>query len=273
LPRGLWGSTRDSEPEMPEKLIVVEVGEITTLRLQNPPLNLVTVELTKALDAALAGIESDPRVRVVILTGTGDRAFCAGSDVGEFESLRGRVGEGKLLLEKAVYRRLAKLPMPTIAALQADALGGGLELALCCDLRVADERAKVGLPEVRLGVMPGSGGTQRLPRIVGIARAKEMILMGEILTAAEAKTIGLVNRVTPAGKAFEQATAMAEVIASRGPVSLREAKKSLDMAGDVPLDEGLAGELDSSERVFGSQDMLEGARAFFEKREPRFEGE
>ena len=181
--------------------IVVEIGQITTIRLENPPLNLVTVELTRSLDRALATIEGDPDVRCVVLTGTGDRAFCAGSDVKEFESLQGRVGEGKLLLEKAVYRRIARLPVPTIAAIQADALGGGLELALCCDLRVADERAKLGLPEVRLGVMPGSGGTQRLPRIVGIAKAKELILMGEIISASDALEIGLVNRVAAAGRA------------------------------------------------------------------------
>lgn len=258
---------------MSDDLVVVESGQVTTVRLQNPPLNLVTLELTKALDRALAGIEDDPSIRAVVLTGTGDRAFCAGSDVKEFESLHGRVGEGKLLLEKAVYRRLANLPMPTIAAIQADALGGGLELALCCDLRVADEKAKLGLPEVRLGVMPGSGGTQRLPRIVGMARAKEMILMGAIITAGEAAEIGLVNRVTESGEAMGLATEMATEIASRGPVAVREAKKAIDIAGDVPLDEGLASELDASERIFASRDMLEGAQAFFEKREPRFEGE
>jgi len=254
-------------------LVIVETGPITTVRLQNPPLNLVTVELTHALDTTLADIEADGEIRCVIVTGSGERAFCAGSDVKEFESLRGRVGEGKLLLEKAVYRRLARLPMPTIAAIQADALGGGLELALCCDLRVADENAKLGLPEVRLGVMPGSGGTQRLPRVVGTAKAKELILMGEILTAAEAGGIGLVNRVAPSGDAVEMAIAMAETIASRGPLAVREAKRAIDLADDVSLDEGLAHELDASERVFSSTDMLEGAQAFFEKRDPRFTGE
>jgi len=258
---------------MGDELIVVENGQITTIRLQNPPLNLVTVELTRTLDDVLGAIESEAGVRVVVLTGTGERSFCAGSDVKEFESLHGRVGEGKLLLEKAVYRRLANLPMPTIAAIQGDALGGGLELALCCDLRVADERAKLGLPEVRLGVMPGSGGTQRLPRIVGMAKAKEMILMGEVITAAEAADIGLVNRVAAAGQTLQVAMEMAETIASRGPVAVREAKKALDLAGDMPLDEGLARELDASERIFSSDDMLEGARAFFEKRQPRFDGE
>ena len=253
--------------------VVVEGGPITTIRLENPPLNLVTVELIRSLDRALAGIEDDGEVRCVIVTGTGDRAFCAGSDVKEFESLRGRVGEGKLLLEKAVYRRLARLPVPTIAAIQADALGGGLELALCCDLRVADERAKLGLPEVRLGVMPGSGGTQRLPRVVGIAKAKELILMGEIISAAEAAEIGLVNRVVPEGRALDEAVTMAETIAARGPIAVREAKRALDLAGDTTLDDGLAAELDASERIFASEDMLEGARAFFEKRPPRFTDE
>jgi enoyl-CoA hydratase len=258
---------------MTSELVVVDRGPVTTIRLQNPPLNLVTVELTRALDSALADIEADPDVRCVIVTGTGERAFCAGSDVKEFESLRGRVGEGKLLLEKAIYRRLAKLPMPTIAAIQADALGGGLELALCCDLRVADERAKLGLPEVRLGVMPGSGGTQRLPRLVGSARAKEMILLGELIDADQAAGIGLVNRVAPAGDAIEIARAMAETIASRGPVAVREAKRAIDIAGDTPLDQGFAAEMDASERVFATEDMLEGARAFFEKRPPEFTNE
>lgn len=258
---------------MTAQLIVVEGGPITTIRLENPPLNLVTVELTRRLDRALAGIETDREVRCVVVTGTGERAFCAGSDVKEFESLQGRVGEGKLLLEKAVYRRLARLPVPTIAAIQADALGGGLELALCCDLRVADERSKLGLPEVRLGVMPGSGGTQRLPRVVGIAKAKELILMGDIISASEAAEIGLVNRIAPAGRSLDEALTMAETIAARGPLAVREAKRALDMAGDTPLDDGLAGELDASERIFASQDMLEGAKAFFEKRPPRFTGE
>ena len=258
---------------MTSELVVVEPGPVTTIRLQNPPLNLVTVELTEALDSTLADIEADSQVRCVIVTGTGERAFCAGSDVKEFESLHGRVGEGKLLLEKAVYRRLARLPIPTIAAIQGDALGGGLELALCCDLRVADELAKLGLPEVRLGVMPGSGGTQRLPRIVGPARAKEMILLGELIDADQAAAIGLVNRVAPAGTAIEIARAMADTIASRGPVAVREAKRMIDIAGDTPLDEGLAAELDASERIFATNDMLEGARAFFEKRPPGFTNE
>ncbi|MGH9053107.1 MAG: enoyl-CoA hydratase/isomerase family protein [Acidimicrobiia bacterium] len=252
-------------------LVRVEEGDVTTLRLDNPPLNLVTVDLVRALDDALARLEESSHVRAVVVAG-GDRAFCAGSDINEFEGLRRRVGEGKLLAEKAVYRRLARLHLPTVAAIEGDALGGGLELALCCDLRVASATARLGLPEVGLGVMPGSGGTQRLPRIVGAGRAKELILLGQLCSASEAERFGLVNRVVPPGEAERGAREYAEVLASRGPLAVQEAKAAIDMAGDLPLDAGLAAELDASERLFRSADMTEGARAFREKRPPRFEG-
>jgi enoyl-CoA hydratase/carnithine racemase len=181
------------------ELISLELGPVAHLELVNPPLNLVTRELTEQLRDALGRLRAADEVRAVVVTGRGDRAFCAGSHIGEFEGLRGRVAEGKLLLEKLVYRQLAQLPMPTIAAIEGDALGGGLELALCCDLRVASSRARLGMPEVRLAVLPGSGGTQRLPRLVGPARAKELILTGRIINSDEAERIGLVNQVVPAG--------------------------------------------------------------------------
>jgi enoyl-CoA hydratase/carnithine racemase len=182
------------------------------------------------------------------------------------------VAEGKLLLEKLVYRQLAELPMPTIAAIEGDALGGGLELALCCDLRIASARARLGMPEVRLAVLPGSGGTQRLPRVVGPARAKELILTGRIISADEAERIGLVNEVVPAGGARVRADAVADEIAARGPLAVREAKRLIDAAMDLDLDAGLAAELDASERIFASEDMLEGANAFFGKRDPEYRG-
>jgi enoyl-CoA hydratase len=253
-------------------LIALELGEISHLELVNPPLNLVTRELTEELHDALTRIAASDDVRVVVLTGAGDRAFCAGSHIGEFEGLKGRVAEGKLLLEKLVYRQLARLPMPTIAAIERDALGGGLELALCCDLRIASERARLGMPEVRLAVLPGSGGTQRLPRVVGPAKAKELILTGRIVDAAEAERIGLVNRVVPAGQARAAADGVAAEIAARGPLAVREAKRLVDTALDLSLDAGLAAELDASERIFDTEDMLEGAAAFFAKRDPRYQG-
>lgn len=254
------------------ELISLELGRVAHLELVNPPLNLVTRELTEQLRDALAQLGAADEVRAVVVTGSGERAFCAGSHIGEFEGLRGRVAEGKLLLEKLVYRQLAELPMPTIAAIEGDALGGGLELALCCDLRVASARARLGMPEVRLAVLPGSGGTQRLPRVVGPARAKELILTGRIISADEAERIGLVNQVVPAGEARKAAEAVAEEIAARGPLAVREAKRLIDAAMDLDLDAGLAAELDASERVFASEDMLEGASAFFGKRDPEYRG-
>jgi len=162
--------------------------------------------------------------------------------------------------------------MPTIAAIEGNALGGGLELALCCDIRVASETSRLGLPEVRLAVTPGAGGTQRLPRVVGAARAKELILTGRVLTADEAERIGLVSRVVPAGQARAAADEIATEIAARGPVAVREAKRLVDLATDTDLATGLAAELDASDRVFATDDMLEGAEAFFAKREPQYRG-
>jgi enoyl-CoA hydratase/carnithine racemase len=255
-------------------LVALELGRVARLTLMNPPLNLVTRELLGELDAALATLEAaDPGdVRAVVLTGQGERAFSAGSHVGEFEVQRGSVGRARHELESGVATRLSRLPMPTIAAIEGDALGGGLELALCCDLRIASERARLGLPEVRLAVTPGAGGTQRLPRVVGPARARELILTGRILDAAEAMRIGLVTEVVPAGQAIDRAVEIGATIAQRGPVAVREAKRLIALASDLPIDAGLAAELDASDRVFATDDMLEGARSFFDKREPDYRG-
>jgi enoyl-CoA hydratase/carnithine racemase len=207
-----------------------------------------------------------------VVTGSGERSFSAGSDVAEFENQRGPGGRARFEHEERVNRRLAELPMPTIAAIEGNALGGGLELALCCDLRIASERAKLGLPEVRLAVTPGSGGTQRLPRIVGAGRAKELILTGRVIDAPEAARIGLVNEVVPAGQARARAEAIAAEIAERGPLAVREAKLLIDAAGDLDLEAGLAAEVEASIRVFASDDMVEGRDAFFAKRDPGYRG-
>lgn len=259
-------------PEATSSLVRVQRGPITTITLMNPPLNLVTAELTAQLRETLTRVADDEEVRAVVLSGGTSRAFCAGSDVKEFAGLRGRSAEGKLLVEKLVYRQLADLPMPTIAAIEGDALGGGLELALCCDLRVASSAARLGMPEVRLGVIPGSGGTQRLPRIVGPAHAKELILMGGIVDADEAWRIGLVNRVAEPGGAEALAREMASQIAQRGPLAVRLAKRLIDRALDGPLDAGLAAETDASQIAFDSDDLAEGAAAFAAKRPPTFTG-
>jgi len=255
-------------------LIRLDLGTVARLTIANPPLNLVTWELLADFQTALAVLEAAAPgdVRAVVVTGDGERAFSAGSHVGEFEEQRGERGRERHALESGVARRLAELPMPTVAAIEGNALGGGLELALCCDLRIASERAKLGLPEVRLAVTPGAGGTQRLPRVVGAARAKELILTGKLLTAAEAERIGLVHEVVPAGQAVARATEIGEEIALRGPLAVREAKRLIDLAVETDIDTGLAAEMDASARVFETEDMLEGAQSFFEKRAPEYRG-
>lgn len=256
------------------RLVDLQLGQVAHLTLVNPPLNLVTRDLLGELAAALDTLAATSAgdVRAVVVTGQGDRAFSAGSHVGEFESQRGAAGRERHELESGVARRLAELPMPTIAAIEGNALGGGLELALCCDIRIASSRARLGLPEARLAVTPGAGGTQRLPRVVGLARAKDLILTGRVIDADEALRIGLVTQIVPAGEARTAAEAVATEIAARGPIAVREAKRLIDLAMDLDLDEGLAAELDASDRVFDSEDMLEGAKAFLEKRDPEYHG-
>ncbi|HYI23373.1 MAG TPA: enoyl-CoA hydratase-related protein [Candidatus Limnocylindrales bacterium] len=255
-------------------LVELQLGQVAQLTLNNPPLNLVSEALLVELEVALEQLEAAQPgdVRAVVVTGSGDRAFSAGSDVKGFEGHRGSAGRPHFTREEAVFKRLADLPMPTIAAIEGNALGGGLELALACDIRVASERASLGLPEVRLAVTPGAGGTQRLPRVVGVGVAKEMALTGRILDAQEAKEIGLVSRVVPAGQAVNAAHEICAEIALRGPLAVREVKRLIDRSADVDIDAGIAAEIDASERVFNTEDMLEGARAFFEKRPPSYRG-
>ncbi len=256
------------------ELVRLELGLVAHLELVNPPLNLVTSELIEQLGAAIGRLAaaSPGDVRAVVVSGRGERAFCAGSHVGEFEGTRGPGGRARLQLEETTWQALADLPMPTIAAIEGNALGGGLELALCCDIRVASSRAKLGLPEVRLAVIPGSGGTQRLPRVVGPARAKELILTGRVIDADEAWRIGLVAEVVEPGRAVARAREIGEKVAARGPIAVREAKRLIDASTDLDIEAGLAAELEASVRVFATDDLLEGSNAFFAKREPEYRG-
>ncbi|HEY8135026.1 MAG TPA: enoyl-CoA hydratase-related protein, partial [Candidatus Limnocylindrales bacterium] len=239
------------------------------------PMNLMSDEMLAAFEAALASLEAAAPgdVRAVVVSSAVERAFSAGSDVKSFAKHAGAAGRAHHTRDEEVCARLAQLPMPTVAAIEANALGGGLEIALACDIRVASASAKLGLPEVRLGVTPGAGGTQRLPRAVGVARAKELALTGRIIDAHEAERIGLVSRVVPAGQAVAAATEIANEIAQRGPLAVREVKRLIDLSSEADLDTGLAAEIEASVRVFSSADMLEGMNAFTEKRQPSYKGE
>lgn len=246
-------------------------GAVVEIGLANGPLNLVDKVLLRALNDALTQIAARDGVRCVILHGGAARAFCAGSDIKEFAPLRSDASEHKILFEDMVLRRLARLPMPTIAAIDGPALGGGLELALACDLRVLRQGVAVGLTESQLGGLAGSGAL-RLTRIVGPARAKQMLFSGETVADEVALAWGLVNQVVREGSALAAAREMARTIAARGPLSNRLAKQLVDAAQDLPLDAGLSMSTIAQQQIFDSRDLHEGVAAFFAKRPPEFEG-
>lgn len=248
-----------------------ETSFIAEIALSNGPLNLVTGSLLRQLNRILADLARRDDLRCVILHGGGSRAFCAGSDIKEFASVRHEASERKILVEDMVLRNLARLPMPTIAAIDGPALGGGLELALCCDLRVLKAGVAIGLPECHLGGLAGSGAV-RLTRLVGPARAKQMLFTGATISSETALAWGVVNAVASDGSALEDARRLAGEIAERGPISNRLAKDLVDRAGDLPLDAGLMQANVAQQRIFDSDDLHEGAAAFFGKRAPVFAG-
>jgi methylglutaconyl-CoA hydratase len=235
--------------------------------------NSLTMALLRELGTRVAAAGGDRALRAVILTGAGDRAFCAGADLKE----RARMGDGEVHAFHAALRDalrgIERAPQAFVAAINGAALGGGLELALSCDLRVAAEAAEVGLPEASLGIIPGGGGTARLPRLVGIGRAKDLVLTGRRIGAAEALAMGLVSRIAPATRLLAEALALAEQVARNAPISLRQAKRALDEGFDLPLDEALALENRLYQDCLRSRDRVEALRAFAEKRPPVFTGE
>ncbi len=218
-------------------------------------------------------VARDPSVRAVVVTGAGDAAFCAGADLKERQGMT----ENDVRVQVDLYRTelgpLDRCPKPVVAAINGAALGGGLELALCCDLRVAAPHAVLGLPETSLGIIPGAGGTQRLPRVVGEARAKEMILLARRLDAREALAWGLVNRISPEGEnVVDDAASWLGPIAEGAPIAQAAALEAIDRALDVPLELGLELEKVSYDKTLVSADRREALAAFAEKRKPRFEG-
>jgi enoyl-CoA hydratase/carnithine racemase len=253
-----------------EPILATLEGGVAVLTLNNPPLNLVTLALTRALHARLGELGADPGVRVLVVTGAGTRAFCAGSDVSEFPAVLDDIVPKKLALENETYGRLADFPKPTIAALNGLAYGGGLELAVCCDILVAGADVRFALPEIKLGVFPGSGGTVRVPRRVGEGRAKELMYTGEPIEAATAHAWGLVNRVVPPGEALAAAVGLARVLAQGPSRALQLMKQAVALGLATMEGDAIARTLALSDAVFRTEDCREGVRAFFAKETPRF---
>ena len=254
--------------------ILFEVTEgIATLTFNRPKaLNALNGNLLDELAAALDAIEADEQIRVLILTGAGEKAFVAGADISElatFDTL-----QGKLFARKGqrIISRLQELAIPVIAAVNGFALGGGSEMALACDFIYASENAMFGLPEITLGIIPGFGGTQRLPRLIGTNRAKEMIFTGKMVPAVEAERIGMVNRVLPQASLMEETRKVAQGMAAKGKVSLRAAKQAINNGINVDLLTGCQIEVDAFAICMASEDGKEGTRAFMEKRKPVFTG-
>jgi enoyl-CoA hydratase len=247
----------------------VRSGEpVAVLTVDRPAtLNAIDAEVLADLEAALTTLEATPAVRVVILTGRG-RAFVAGGDIAHMARLPVSDGERWVRGGQAVLRRLARLPQVSIAAVNGYALGGGLELALACDLRVAADTAQLGLPEVRVGLIPGWGGTQRLLRLVGPARARDLIFTGRAVTAEEALRLGVVSRVAAADELLVACQALAREICGASPTAVRAAKRALVEGADLPLDAALAEEAAAWLENFASWNRTEGLTAFVERRSP-----
>ncbi|HJV91577.1 MAG TPA: enoyl-CoA hydratase-related protein [Holophagaceae bacterium] len=255
-------------------LVLVEKQDrIAWVTLNRPEkMNALNNALLKELECEIAGLEHDAEVGVVVLTGAGEKAFVAGADISELKDLDSGSAREQALKGQAVFNRIAALPKPVIAAVNGFALGGGCELALSAHIRVASENAKFGLPEVSLGIIPGYGGTQRLPRLVGAGVGLDMILSGDMIPAAEALRMGLVSRVFPQADLKAGVEKLAKTILSRGPLALTRAISAVQQGLDMPLEQGLQFEAALFGLLAASQDMKEGMGAFLEKRPAAFRG-
>jgi enoyl-CoA hydratase/carnithine racemase len=246
-------------------------GPLAIVTLTNPPLNVLHPQMAAELEACFTGLATDPEVVVAILTGQGERAFCAGFDIKEFPNLMAPGGAERLTRAlHASLGKIAHLGKPTLAAVNGLALGGGLELSMACDIRIVAANAQMGQPEIKLGLFPGAGGTQRLPRLVGAGIAKELMYVGDPIGADEAYRIGLANKVVPTGEALTAAKQMGLNIAGMAGVALRYIQEAVNRGLDTTLDAGLQIEADLFAKVFQTEDVREGVEAFINKRQPNF---
>jgi len=250
---------------------IEHLGRVVTLTIDNPPVNALSTRTLAALDTALDAIAASAGPKVVIITGAGAKLFVGGADIRELNAARD-VDDGRELTRRgqALFDRIAGFHLPVIAAINGGAYGGGLELALACHLRVCSDGARLGQTEINLGIMPGWGGTQRLPRLVGSSRALALILTGDPVDAAEAYRIGLVDQVAPSAELMEKALLLAERIASRSAPATRSALRAVMDGLEMPLDVALRHEAELFIALMASDDAGEGFQAFFEKRPPHF---
>lgn len=247
-------------------------GKVGILSVNRPEaLNAINSEVLAELDCILEGIQQDPEIHVLILTGEG-RSFVAGADIAEMSTLDALAGRRFGAHGLRVFRKLELLEKPVIAAVNGFALGGGCELAMACDIRLASSKAKFGQPEVGLGITPGFAGTQRLPRLVGAAAAKELIFTGKIIGAEEALRIGLVNHVYEPEELLSEAMKLAEEIASKAPIAVRHAKSAINFGLETDLSTGMEMERNLFGLCFATEDQKEGMAAFLEKRPPDYKG-
>lgn len=246
---------------------------IATITFNRPKaLNALNKELLEELAAALDRIAADEEIRVLILTGSGEKSFVAGADITELATFNALQAKIFSQTGHAVIGKLQELDIPVLAAVNGFALGGGSEMALACDFIYASENAKFGLPEITLGLIPGFGGTQRLARLIGMNRTKELVFTGQMISAAEAEKMGLVNKVFPQEALMEEALKTAKTMASKGKVSLRAAKQTINSGMDVDLATGCKIEIDAFALCMASEDGKEGTSAFLEKRPAKFTG-
>lgn len=259
--------------DLPDLVTTRREGDCLWITINRPEvMNCLSFPTLRRLRTLFASLRTDLELRAILITGAGEKAFCAGADLKERKTMPPeRVPQFVMNIRKTMDD-LESLPQPTIGVVNGLAFGGGMELLLPCDLRVCAPHAQFGLTETSLAIIPGAGGTQRLPRLVGRARAKELILTARKIDASEAERIGLVNRIAPEGKLVETALEMARAIAANGPVAVRAAKAAIDQGSDLPLAQGLEVEARCYERVLPTQDRLEALAAFAEKRKPRFVG-
>jgi len=259
-------------PQAYETLLLERAGRVAIVTINRPDKrNALNIKTREEGAAVLEELSSDDSVGVVVFTGAGDKAFVAGADIAEFSG-RTAITQRQVMMGRSLFTAIDTFPKPVIAMINGYCLGGGCELALACDIRIASETASFGQPEINLGIIPGGGGTQRLTRLVGEGKAMELILTGEIIDAKTAFAIGLVNQVVPADQLQAKTMEIANRIADKSPIALRLAKEAVKLASRSNLDEGLRREVDLFALCFSSEDKNEGVSAFLEKRKPVFKG-